>query len=200
MTRWVCSRRSARPSRRTCPRRSSGSWRPLASDIGSNDIYKIVVTHPLVRAGFDVRGSIQLPDFKKIAALGAAMFTPVGTRPTDKYVSKAPTTTAKGPAQAAPRCYTPTKPKPAPKPTPKPTKKPTPKPSVKPSATPEPSAEPTPNPRPDRSAGSGPSASGTLSGVLAAGPVRPVYRSREAGREARSSVSAQFRRDLFAAR
>jgi LCP family protein required for cell wall assembly len=115
---------------------------PLAGDITAPDIYKTVVTHPLVRAGFDVRGSIQLPDFKKIAALGAAMFTPVGTRPTDKYASKSPTTAAKGPAQAAPRCYTPTKPKSTPKPTPKPTKKPTPKPS----ATPEPSVvEPSPS-------------------------------------------------------
>lgn len=119
---------------------------PMAVDIGSKDIYKVVVTHPLVRPGFDQRGSIQLPDFKKIAALGAAMFTPVGTRPADKYVSKAPTSTAKGPAQRAPSCTAPSKPRPAPKPTPKPTHKPTPKPT--PSPTPEPSAstEPTPTP------------------------------------------------------
>ncbi|MEO8228143.1 MAG: LCP family protein [Chloroflexota bacterium] len=103
---------------------------PLAADISSKDIYKTVVSHPLVRPGFDARGSIQLPDFKKIATLGAAMFPTVGTRPVDKYVSKAPSATAKGPAQAAPRCAVP--PKPKPKPTPKPTPKPPPKPTPTP--------------------------------------------------------------------
>jgi LCP family protein required for cell wall assembly len=118
---------------------------PLASGISSKDIYKIVVTHPLVRSGFDQRGSIQLPDFKRIAALGAAMFTVVGTRPSDRYATKPPTNTAKGPAQAAPSCYAPAKPKPKPKPTPKPTTKPKPTPTAtaKPTDTPEPTPTPT---------------------------------------------------------
>ena len=118
---------------------------PLASDISSQDIYKMVVGHPLVRPGFDQRGSIQLPDFKKIAALGAAMFTPVGTRPADKYQSKPPTSTAKGPAQSAPSCSAPSKPKPKPQPTPKP-----PKPSTKPKPTPTPT-EPPPSVEPSPS-------------------------------------------------
>ena len=101
---------------------------PLAGEIGAKDIYKSVIDHPLVRSGFDARGSIQLPDFPKIAALGAAMFTTVGTRPPDRYVSKAPTAAAKGPARSAPSCSAPPKPKPkpTPRPTPKPTAEPTP--------------------------------------------------------------------------
>ena len=79
---------------------------PLAADIGSKDIYKTVVDHPLVRPGFDYRGSIQLPDFSQISALGAAMFTQVGTRPPARYLSAPPTTVARGPAQPAPKCYT----------------------------------------------------------------------------------------------
>ena len=50
-------------SRRTSRRRSSATLAPLASDISSKDIYRAVVGHPLVRSGFDYRGSIQLPDF-----------------------------------------------------------------------------------------------------------------------------------------
>jgi polyisoprenyl-teichoic acid--peptidoglycan teichoic acid transferase len=127
---------------------------PLAGEIGSKDIYKTVIDHPLVRSGFDARGSIQLPDFPKIAALGAAMFTTVGTRPPDRYVSKAPTAAAKGPAQAAPTCSAPPKPRPKPKPTPRPTPKATP-PST-PEPTPEPTPIPTDSPPPDPSASSGP--------------------------------------------
>ena len=75
---------------------------PLAADIGTKDIYRAVVGHPLVRSGFDYRGSIQLPDFSKIKDLGSKMFGPVGTRPPDRYVSKAPTSRGQGagPAEA----------------------------------------------------------------------------------------------------
>lgn len=120
---------------------------PLAREISSKDIFRAVVGHPLVRSGFDYRGSIQIPVFDRIAALGASMFSPVGTRPPGRYVAKAPTSVAKGPAQPAPKCYTPAKPKPKPKPTPKPTAKP--KPSGTPAPTPTPTEappEPTPTP------------------------------------------------------
>ena len=112
---------------------------PLASEISSKDIYRVVASHPFVRSGFDARGSIQLPDFDKLAALGAQMFTPVGTRPPSRFITKAPTSVAKGPVQPAPRCYTPPKPKPKPKPTPKPTPKPKP-------STPAPTPTPTETP------------------------------------------------------
>ncbi len=118
---------------------------PLATEIGPKDVYRAVVSYPLVRPGFDARGSIQLPNFDKISALGAAMFTSVGTRPADKYAAKPPTSVAKGPAQPAPSCAAAPKPRPKPKPTPRPTPKPTPKstPSPTPTAT-EPPPTPTP--------------------------------------------------------
>ena len=121
---------------------------PLAKDISSKDIFRTVVGHPLVRSGFDYRGSIQLPDFAAIKTLGARMFGPVGSRPPDRFVTKAPTSVAKGPAQAKPRCYAAPKPKPKPRPTPKPTPKPTKKPTPTPAPTPttEPTTEPTTGP------------------------------------------------------
>ena len=174
---------------------------PLASKIGAKDIYRSVVSSPLVRSGFDARGSIQLPNIARIAALGGALFTPVGTRPADKYLAKPPSSVARGPAQPNPVCAAPARPRP--KPTPKPTP-----------ADPEaeryagPDADRGTSARADRGArslavaiclaASGGETSGTLCAVLAAGPVRPAYRSREAGREARSSVSAQLRRDQIA--
>ena len=95
----------------------------------------------------------------------------------------------------------------------------TPKPTPKPTPTPTPTAtEPTPTPTPTST---GPERGSSVPGraatgrratadrpagpplvpcatVLEAGPVRPAYRSREAGREARSSVSASLRRDPIA--
>jgi LCP family protein required for cell wall assembly len=131
---------------------------PLAGQIGPKDVYKTVVGHPLVRSGFDARGSIQLPDFKKVAALGAAMFTTVGTRPPDTYVAKASSAAARGPAQPAPSCSAPAKPKPKPTPTPRPTAKPGPSPtdSPPPIPTPVPTPVPTDSPPPDPSASTGP--------------------------------------------
>jgi LCP family protein required for cell wall assembly len=126
---------------------------PLAGRIGSKDIFKTVIDHPLVRSGFDARGSIQLPDFDKITALGAALFSTVGTRPPDRYVSKAPSAAARGPAQAVPSCSAPAKPRPTPKPTTKPIPSATPLPTL---PTPEPTPIPTDSPPPDPSASSGP--------------------------------------------
>jgi LCP family protein required for cell wall assembly len=118
---------------------------PLASQISARNVYQAVVRSPLVHPGFDVRGSIQLPDLKAIAALGAKMFPPPGTNPGDKYLAPAPTKVAAGPAAPAPYC---SNPHPTPKPTPKPTAKPTqkPSPSANPSASPShsPSASPSP--------------------------------------------------------
>jgi polyisoprenyl-teichoic acid--peptidoglycan teichoic acid transferase len=121
---------------------------PLATTIGAKDIYRVIVGHPYVRPGYDARGSIQLPDLKKIATLGAALFTPPGTLPATRYLAPAPTKVAKGAAQPAPRCsVVRSTPRPTAKPTPKPTKKPTPAPT--PSATPTPTEAPTPEPTPE---------------------------------------------------
>ncbi len=57
---------------------------PLAQVAGLVDrsrTYRAVVTYPLVRPGFDVRGSIQLPDVAGIRALAAQLFPPPGTVP-----------------------------------------------------------------------------------------------------------------------
>ncbi len=121
---------------------------PLATTIGAKDIYRVIVGHPYVRPGYDARGSIQLPDLKKIATLGAALFTPPGTLPATRYLAPAPTKVAKGAAQPAPRCsVVRSTPRPTAKPTPKPTKKPTPTPTPpSETPTPEPTAAPTESP------------------------------------------------------
>ena len=116
---------------------------PMATQIGAKDIYRVIVGHPYVRPGYDARGSIQLPDLKRIATLGAALFPPPGTLPATKYLAPAPTKAAKGAAQPAPRCSVPRS---TPRPTAKPTPKPTPKPTAKPSATPSPTEAPTASP------------------------------------------------------
>ena len=57
---------------------------PLAQVAGRVDrsrTYRAVVTYPLVRPGFDVRGSIQLPDVAGIRTLAAQLFPPPGTVP-----------------------------------------------------------------------------------------------------------------------
>ena len=183
---------------------------PLATEVASKDIYRVVVGHPLVRSGFDYRGSIQIPDFSKIAVLGASLFGPLGT-PADRYVSRRHRRTrprvrpsrrrsaigaqADAEAQTHPEAdheaddeaNSDSAARPTPTPEPTPTDgpdgsrlRPRPRPS---SATPAPS----------RRAGLDPAASATLCAVLGAGPVSPAYRSREAGKEARSSVSARRR-------
>lgn len=126
------------------------SLAPFATQIASKSVFKAVVAHPLVRPGYDARGSIQIPDLPAIRALGAALFTPVGTVPAAKYATKPPTSVAKGPAQPAPRCSAPRpRPKPTPAPTPTATSGETPLPSPEPTPTPEPTPEITPVPIPE---------------------------------------------------
>jgi LCP family protein required for cell wall assembly len=132
---------------------------PLATEISAQDIYRVVVGHPFVAPGFDVRGSIQIPDLPAIAALGAQLFTPVGTPPVLLYQTKPSTAVAGGPAQAAPVCVLP-KSTPTPTPTPKPALSPPPSetpalsggpsetPAISPEPTPTLSPEPTPAPSP----------------------------------------------------
>jgi len=120
----------------------------VASQIPRKDVFRIVIDHPLVRSGFDGRGSIQVPDVKRIRAKAAKLFTPTGVRPQGfdtmppngdgpfKTATSSSTCGVVKPPRATPR--------PTPRPTPKPTAKPTAKPTPKP--TPMPTPEPTPEP------------------------------------------------------
>jgi LCP family protein required for cell wall assembly len=59
-----------------------------ATKVGRGDTYRAVITHPRVKSGFDVRGSIQIPDVPAIRALAASLFGPPGSFPDP--VTKAP--------------------------------------------------------------------------------------------------------------
>jgi LCP family protein required for cell wall assembly len=119
----------------------------VASRIGRSSTYRAVITHPLVRSGYDSRGSIQLPDIPGIRELSASLFTTSGVVPPDKY--RVPESSGRvsgsGVGSCAPRS-TPPPPPPKPKPTPKPTPAATPATTAEP--TPPPSPKPTPKPTP----------------------------------------------------
>jgi LCP family protein required for cell wall assembly len=128
------------------PRKALPDLAEAASRIKRTDTYRAVITHPLVKSGFDERGSIQLPVLKRIRALSAALFPPSGTLPKDKY--QTPKGSSKPATSSGVRGCAPAR---TPKPTPKPTKKPTPKPATPTptpveSVTPEPTPEETPTP------------------------------------------------------
>ena len=53
----------------------------LVSSIPRSDVFRVVIQHPLVRSGYDARGSIQVPDIPAIRDLAARLFTPTGVRP-----------------------------------------------------------------------------------------------------------------------
>jgi hypothetical protein len=53
----------------------------LASEIDRKDVYRAVVTYPLIHSGSDVRGSILLPDRNAIRKFANRIFTDPGTRP-----------------------------------------------------------------------------------------------------------------------
>lgn len=122
--------------------------------------YRAVVTHPLVRSGFDVRGSIQLPDVAAIRALAAQLFPLPGMLPATAYAVPKPTA-ARASGSGVSGCL----PAATPKPTAKPSPGPSPTSSASPSATaptdatptpaeptvgpePSPSSEPVPSPEP----------------------------------------------------
>ena len=113
----------------------------LATQVGREQTYRAVVTHPLVGSGFDVRGSIQIPDVPAIRALAARLFPADGTLPSTDYALPKPSSTAVA-GSGVGGC----KPAPTPKPTPTPTPTATPKASASSSATPEPTpGEPSPS-------------------------------------------------------
>ena len=114
--------------------------------------YRAVVTYPLVRPGFDVRGSIQLPDIAGIRALATSLFPSPGTVPAVAYAAPAPAAT-RATGSGVSSCL----PAPTPRPSAKPPVKPGPSTAASPSgstpadasSTPaEPSIGPKPSPSP----------------------------------------------------
>jgi LCP family protein required for cell wall assembly len=123
------------------PRKILPDLADTMAKVGRQDTYRTVITSPLIASGRDARGSIQIPNLKRILALSAAIFPPTGTLPTKKYrVPKA------GGGAATTSGVAGCKPAATPRPTPRPTPKPTPKPTAKPTTAPTPtaSAEPAP--------------------------------------------------------
>jgi len=117
----------------------------LAGAVGREQTYRTVVNQPLVRLGFDVRGSIQIPDVPGIRALAAQLFPVDGALPAVAFALPKPSSgsvAGSGVGGCAPA------PRPKPTPTPKPVAKPTPVASP-PLASPTPEAraptEPTPS-------------------------------------------------------
>jgi LCP family protein required for cell wall assembly len=118
----------------------------LATQVGREQTFRAVVTHPLVDSGFDARGSIQLPDVPGIRALAAKLFPGDGSLPSADYgLPKASTATVSGSGVGG--CNP--APKPKPTPTPEPTAKPEPSPG--PSGSVEPSGSPTASESPEPS-------------------------------------------------
>ncbi len=121
------------------PRKLLPDLADAATKIGRAGTYRAVIAHPLVGAGNDQRGSIQIPNIAKIRALAKALFPTDGSLPVKTYaVPKGSTKAPSGSGVSS--CGNKTS---RPKATPKPTKKPTAKPTVKP--TPSLPAEPTPS-------------------------------------------------------
>ena len=67
------------------PRKLVPDLAEMATRIGRTSTYRAVITHPLVTAGFDSRGSIQVPNVAAIRTFAAALFTTTGMRPAAKY-------------------------------------------------------------------------------------------------------------------
>lgn len=127
----------------------------LAGQVGREQTYRAVVTQPVVSSGYDVRGSIQIPDITGIRALAAVLFPVDGSLPSVDYALPKPSTTAVA-GSGVGGCSPAPRPKPTVKPTPKPTAQPTPSatPSVEPTASepPDASADPSPTPEPSAEA------------------------------------------------
>jgi len=123
------------------PRKMLPDLADAMSKIGRTRTYRAVITSPLVRPGFDQRGSIQKPDLAKIRALADSIFSPTGTPPPDRFL--APDRQPGAPTSSG---VTGCRPAPTPRPTIRPTPKPTAKATAKPTATPVHTATATPVP------------------------------------------------------
>lgn len=132
------------------PRGLLPDFAELAGEVGRAQTYRTVVTYPLVRSGFDVRGSILVPDVDAIRELAAILFPIDGSLPDETYAVVKPTAGASPGAAPTPSPGTPSgsgvsgcAAAPRPRPTPKPAASP----SVEPSSSvePSPSVEPVPS-------------------------------------------------------
>ncbi len=131
----------------------------VASGIGRRDVFHTVIDHPLVRSGYDVRGSIQVPNVKAIRRVAAQLFTAAGVRPEGFPTMPASGGGAGRRTSTSSTCGITATPRPTPKPTPRPTSTPSPTastsaapaPTATPKATATPSPRPTPSPKPTAS-------------------------------------------------
>ena len=65
------------------PRDQLPTLAAIASEIGQNSIYQLVIKFPMVHPGsISPYGSVQIPDLAKIKAMAAQLFSPPGSRPT----------------------------------------------------------------------------------------------------------------------
>ena len=106
-----------------------------ASRVGRDKTYRAVITQPLVKSGFDSRGSIQIPDLVGIRALADMLFPETGALPDVVYVPPPSTGSVKGSGVSG--C--------APAPTPKPTANPPANPTPNSTTSPGPIPNPTPS-------------------------------------------------------
>ena len=120
----------------------------VAAGVGRKDVFRTVIRHPLVKSGYDERGSIQIPNLDRIRRMAARLFTTTGVRPEGFDTMPSAGSGSTKNASSSNSCGIKATPKPA-KPTPKPTPKPTARPTATPgSPTPTPEPEPTPTPEP----------------------------------------------------
>ncbi len=116
-------------------------WIDIATQVSRKDTFRTVIQHPLVRGTSDERGSIQVPNLKRIRAMVAKLFTEPGVRPlgfdTMPSAGSGPTRRASSSSNCGVRA------------TPKPTARPTPKPTARAGTTPNPTPKPTPVPTPE---------------------------------------------------
>lgn len=115
-----------------------------AAEVDRTDTYRAVISRPLVKSGFDARGSIQIPDVPAIRALAATLFPPAGELPDP--ATRAPEPVSGKPAASGVGGCAPAPSAPTTAPTTAPTPASTPAPTADPSASGEPSAEPSPDP------------------------------------------------------
>ena len=150
----------------------------LAGSVGRAQTYRTVVNQPLVASGFDVRGSIQIPDIDAIRSLATTLFPIDGSLPDEDYALVKPAA-APSPGVSPAATASPTQATPAGSgvggcaPAPRPRATPTPKPTDDPSATSEPSVDPGPSGSPAVSPDPSASPVPTIVPSAVAPPVEP---------------------------
>lgn len=142
----------SRSIRTNVPRSMLPDLADWASKVTREDTYRSVITSPLVRSGYDGRGSIQIPDIAGIRELAASLFPPSGTLPSARLQappSQGGKATRSGIGGCAPAPTPRATPAPSTGPSPSPAESPSPTPGVEPSADPSPSPTPEPSPAPE---------------------------------------------------